>query len=350
MVVFFLKVFYNVRNYKVFERGNAMSNQLFTNEIIISWLQYFAKYAVIDLEKVKMLDITRGNKNLIPTIQSHQAVLVFTEAGDHDIFYRMWNVGLGDCEVWYNEGSEPVGEMKHDKLCDMIDRGINANAGMLIVNPNAVNSSKIGMDNSNFIRGSIPLVASEIRAVILNKMRVGLQDNIVVITGESIAIESAIIASEGKIIAVEYNKRDRRTLEQNMEKFGLYNIYIEDDLDEEAFKKYPVPSMAFVAASDKLDQEIEFLTKLNPQIELIVYTLDFTEGASLKGIFESHGLKDVEVIQITVSKLSDKNYFEQEPAPWIVTGRAEEVVPESDEDEIDITERDFSAYDDMMLV
>ena len=126
-----------------------MSNQLFTNEIIISWLQYFAKYAVIDLEKVKMLDITRGNKNLIPTVQSHQAVLVFTEAGDHDIFYRMWNVGLGDCEVWYNEGSEPTGEMKHDKLCDMIDRGINANAGMLIVNPNAVNSSKIGMDNSN---------------------------------------------------------------------------------------------------------------------------------------------------------------------------------------------------------
>lgn len=327
-----------------------MSNQLFTNEIIISWLQYFAKYAVIDLEKVKMLDITRGNKNLIPTVQSHQAVLVFTEAGDHDIFYRMWNVGLGDCEVWYNEGSEPTGEMKHDKLCDMIDRGINANAGMLIVNPNAVNSSKIGMDNSNFIRGSIPLVASEIRAVILNKMRVGLQDNIVVITGESIAIESAIIASEGKIIAVEYNKRDRRTLEQNMEKFGLYNIYIEDDLDEEAFKKYPVPSMAFVAASDRLDQEIEFLTKLNPQIELIVYTLDFTEGASLKGIFESHGLKDVEVIQITVSKLSDKNYFEQEPAPWIVTGRAEEVAPEADEDGVDITEKDFSAYDDMMLV
>lgn len=327
-----------------------MSNQLFTNEIIISWLQYFAKYAVIDLEKVKMLDITRGNKNLIPTVQSHQAVLVFTEAGDHDIFYRMWNVGLGDCEVWYNEGSEPTGEMKHDKLCDMIDRGINANAGMLIVNPNAVNSSKIGMDNSNFIRGSIPLVASEIRAVILNKMRVGLQDNIVVITGESIAIESAIIASEGKIIAVEYNKCDRRTLEQNMEKFGLYNIYIEDDLDEEAFKKYPVPSMAFVAASDRLDQEIKFLTKLNPQIELIVYTLDFTEGASLKGIFESHGLKDVEVIQITVSKLSDKNYFEQEPAPWIVTGRAEEVAPEADEAGVDITEKDFSAYDDMMLV
>lgn len=84
-----------------------MEQQIFTNESILSWLQYFAKNTAIDLEKVKMLDITRKNKNLIPTVESHRAVLVFTEAGIADIFYRMWNAGLGDCEVWYNEGSEP---------------------------------------------------------------------------------------------------------------------------------------------------------------------------------------------------------------------------------------------------
>ncbi len=46
----------------------------------------------------------------------------------------MWNAGLGDCEVWYNEGSEPTGEIKHDKVSDMINRGINESAGMLVVN------------------------------------------------------------------------------------------------------------------------------------------------------------------------------------------------------------------------
>ena len=73
-----------------------MEQQIFTNESILSWLQYFAKNTAIDLEKVKMLDITRKNKNLIPTVESHRAVLVFTEAGIADIFYRMWNAGLGD--------------------------------------------------------------------------------------------------------------------------------------------------------------------------------------------------------------------------------------------------------------
>ena len=160
-----------------------MEQQIFTNESILSWLQYFAKNTAIDLEKVKMLDITRKNKNLIPTVESHRAVLVFTEAGIADIFYRMWNAGLGDCEVWYNEGSEPAGEIKHDKVSNMINRGINASAGMLIVNEHACNTYKIGMDNHNFKRGSIHYVGSEIRSVILNKMHVGHQDDICVISG-----------------------------------------------------------------------------------------------------------------------------------------------------------------------
>ena len=47
-----------------------MEQQIFTNESILSWLQYFAKNTAIDLEKVKMLDITRKNKNLIIRINS----------------------------------------------------------------------------------------------------------------------------------------------------------------------------------------------------------------------------------------------------------------------------------------
>ncbi len=70
-----------------------MAEQLFTNDIILSWLHYFAQNTPVDLEQVKMLDITRKNKNLIPTVESHRAVLVFTEAGNPDIFYRMWNAG-----------------------------------------------------------------------------------------------------------------------------------------------------------------------------------------------------------------------------------------------------------------
>ena len=300
-----------------------MKKQIFTNEVILSWLQYFAKNTVIDLERVKIIDITRKNKNVIPTVESHRVVLVFTEAGNMDIFYRMWNAGLGDCDVWYNDGDKPVGEIRHDKLSNMINRGINASAGMLIVNENARNTYKIGMDNYNFRKGSIRYVGSEIRAVILNKMQVGRQDDICVISGESIAIEAAFVATEGTVIAVEYNNDDRDTMRDNIDHFGLSNIRIVDRVDEESMAKLPVPSLVFLVASASMEKELACLTKLNPKINVVVYTLDFAVAAGMHDVFEKYGIRDMETIQIALSKLNAKNSFEQEPAPWIISGKCD---------------------------
>lgn len=256
-----------------------MEKQVFTNEIILSWLQYYAGNTTIDLEHVKIIDITRKNKNVIPTVESHKTTLIFTNAGINDIFYRLWNAGLGECDVWYNEGSEPSGQIYNKKVKDMIDRGINASAGMLIVNPNARNTAKIGMGNDMFRKGSIHYVGSEIRAVILNKMMVDTQDDVCVIGGESIAIETALIAAEGTVVAVEYNGADRDTMEDNVDHFGLQNVTIIDRVDEESMKDCPVPSLVFMVASASMEKELAYLTKLNPQIRVVIYTLDFQGGS-----------------------------------------------------------------------
>ena len=44
--------------------------------------------------------------------------------------------------------------------------------------------------------------------------------------------------------------------------------------------------------------------------------------STLTDTFEKYGIKDVEVIQIAVSKLNSKNSFEQQPAPWLISGSA----------------------------
>jgi len=299
-----------------------MEERLFTNAHILAWLQYYADNMQVDLEKVKLLDITRKNKNLIPTVESHSATLVFTEAGHPDIFYRMWDAGLGECIVWYNEGSDPVGPILNKPVKDMIDRGINASAGMLILNPNARSTYKVGMHNTSFTRGSIQYVGSEIRAVILNKMHLALGDTVIIVSGESIAVESAMLAPEGTIIAVEYNKMDRRTMEENTHHFGLNNVTIIDHVDDETMAKLPVPSLAFLVASASLEKEIQCLLRVNPNMEFVVYTLDFRCAATLPDLFEQYGIRETEVIQIAVSKLNAKNNMVTEPAPWIISGRA----------------------------
>lgn len=299
-------------------------NRLFNNTSIISWLQYFSDNTDVDLEHVKILDITRKNKNLIPACEAHRCVLVFTEAGHADIFYRMYNAGLGECTVIYNEGSEPTGEIKQSKVSHMIDRGINASAGMLILNDNARSTVKFGMDNSVLAKGTVKYVGSEIRAIILSKMHIEEGKNICVISGESIVVESAIIDGEGTIIAVEYNGNDRRALEDNVEQFGLNNVQIIDHIDEQTMTGLPVPDVTMLVASASMEQEIEQLLKINPKMEFVIYTLDFVVAASMPAMCKKLGLPEPEIIQISVAKVTSRHTYDQQPAPWIITCRFED--------------------------
>lgn len=301
-----------------------MENHLFNNSHVLAWLEYFSENTDVDLEHVKILDITRKNKNLIPAVEAHQSVLVFTEAGHPDIFYRMYNAGLGECTVVYNEGSNPEGEIKRDKVSNMIDRGINASAGMLILNPSARSTIKFGMDNSAFANGSVRYVGSEIRSIILSKMQINEGKNICVISGESIAVEAAILDGEGEVIAVEYNANDRNTLEDNVMQFGLNNVTIIDHVDENTMQGLAVPDVTMLVASASMEQEMQCLLKLNPNMEFVIYTLDFVVAASMPELCRKLGIYDPEIIQVTVSKLTSKNTYNTQPAPWLITGKAGE--------------------------
>ena len=294
---------------------------MFTNEVILSWLQYFSENVDINLAKLKMLDITGKNKNLIPTIMSNRAVLVFTDAGHPDIFYDMWNAELGNCDIWYNEGSDPSGEIKHDKVSDMINRGINASAAMLILNPDAATNYHIGMENTRFTCGSVQYVCREVRAIIMSKLNLRDQDNICIISGESIAVEAAMIAAEGSVIAVEYDPRDRKTMKENVKKFGLKNVIIVESLEDDILDKLPVPDLAFIVASPRIDSEIKSLLAINPAMDFVIYTLDFEILNSIPALFKENGLERTEAIHIAVSRVNSKKMVEPFPAPWLISGR-----------------------------
>ncbi len=291
----------------------------FNNEAILQWLGYFSQYSQLDLGTLKILDITRENKNIIPAVQSSRQVMVLTDAGHPDIFYDMWDAGLGDCDIWYNEGSEPTGPIKHDKLQDMIDRGINAPAGMLIINEGYRSTYQIGLSNQQFCSGSIRYVSSEIRAVIMSKLQAELRDSILTVGAASIAVEAALVAAEGSLVAVEHDPRDCATMEENAKKFGLNNVTVVGNIDDA--ENLPVPNTAFLVASEHMEREIAALIRRNPKVRLFVYTLDFHWLSETPAIFARHGIALTEAIQIGVSRLGSKGNMEQEPAPWLLAGQ-----------------------------
>ena len=294
---------------------------LFTNESILAWMKYFSDQGEIDLSSLQLLDITGENKNLLPAVRANRSVLVFTDGNHPEIFYNMWDNGMGDCEIWYNEGSEPVGPMKHNLLSEMIDRGVNVSAAMLINNPKAHSAYPTGLDNSSFSPGTIRYVAPEIRAVIMNKINLDERENICVVSGESIAVEAAVAARQGKVVAVEYKDGDRQTMEENVVRFGLNNVRIVESMDSYSHR-WPVPDVAFLVASPKLDLELKTLVQVNPKIRVVIYTLEFSLMSRIPGMLWDNGIEPTEIMKLEVSKVGRKDEIEVQPAPWIFSGQA----------------------------
>ncbi len=299
----------------------ANNQSSFTNNQILSWLDYYTRITGMDIEKIKIMDISKKKKNLIPTIESHKRVLVLIDEGHPGFFFNLWESGLGNCDLWFKSGLEPKGNVNICKIADMIDQEITGPSVMLIVNSNATSSYRRGIQNASFSQGSVRYVASEIRSIIINKLHLDDQDTICIISGESIAVESAVIANDGHIIAVEYNPHDRYSMEDNVTKFGLHNVSIVTDTSRESMKGLPVPSLSFIVATRLFEEEVQNLLRLNPKMKFVVYTLELNILSDVLRIFEKYKIEQEEVIQISMSKLNNKGMFEAKPAPWILSGQ-----------------------------
>lgn len=303
-----------------------MSEQasVFTNDRILNWMKYFSDRTELDVETTKLMDVSVKNKNVIPAVEANRWVLVFADAGYPSLFYDMWNAGLGECRIWLKEGVDPEGDVTVCRVSELIDRGITGPCAMLIENPQADSAYKIGLQNQRFSKGSVRYVAHEIRAAMMSMLRVRSHDTICIISGESIAVEAAMSAGEGTIIAVEYNDGDRASMEENVNKFGLNNVQIIPDMEPETLKTMPVPTTAFIVAAANLENEIKALLALNPNMRFMIYTLELNVLAEIPSLFAKYEIHDMEALQIAVSKLRKNGMFETKPVPWIISGQAGE--------------------------
>ena len=116
------------------------------------------------------------------------------------------------------------------------------------------------------------------------------------------------------------------TMEDNVSHFDLHNVTIVDHVDEESMKECPVPSTVFMVASASTDQELSFFVNKNPNVRVVIYTLDFKVAANIHTTLEKLGLTNIDTIQVSVSKLGSNNSFKQQPAPWIITATGNTII------------------------
>lgn len=300
-----------------------MSNNIYSNKDMLAWLGFFSDKMEVSPEKIKMLNVCAKKKNVLPTIETHKRVMIFANETTPDLLFQFWEAGFGEYDIWLGDGIEPGDSVKHTKVKDVLNKKIKDMAVIFIVNENTRESYRVGIKNEFFSAGTVRYVGHEIRAVIMSMLAIDVQDVICIVSGESIVVESAIVASEGTIIAVEKDKGSMRAMRDNVEQFGVHNVEIVSDVTEEQMADKPVPRLAFIVASDTLEADITNLLAKNPRMQFIIYTLELDMLCNIKNIFDRHGIRNAETVQISISKTDSNSVFVAEPSPWLVSGAVE---------------------------
>ena len=294
--------------------------KVYNNNEMLAWVGNFADRMEVSPEKIKILNICGKKKNVLPTIETHKRVMIFADESQPELFYELWEGGYGDYDMWLGKGVAASDEVETCKVKEMMDCKIAEPTVIFIINENTREASRYGIKNEFFSKGSVNYVGHEIRAVIMNMLSCDVGDTICIVSGESIAIEAAIEASEGTIIAVEPDARDMRALQDNVSKFGVHNIEIISGVTKENMANVPTPRLAFIVASKRLEDEIRTFLEVNPKMQFIVYTLELDMLVNIKNIFAKYHIEDTEVLQISVSKTDKRSVMVAQPSPWMISG------------------------------
>ena len=153
------------------------------------------------------------------------------------------------------------------------------------------------------LRGLI--TKSEVRAVSLYKL--GLRRNSVVwdigAGSGSVALEAAVIASEGTVYAVERDAECVEMLRDNIEKLGPANVVVVADEAPDALDDLPPPDCVFVGGGGKRLTDIleRVSARLNTDGRIVVNLAAIERVSAAQACLESLGF-GVELTMISASR------------------------------------------------
>ena len=185
----------------------------------------------------------------------------------------------------------------------------------------------IGIEDTQFIRGDVPMTKQEIRVLTLSKAQIN-SDSIVADIGAgtgSITIEAALIAQRGKIFAVERKLEAIELIRRNVEKFSVENVEIIRAQAPDGLNDLPTLDAAIIGGTGgQLDEILSALdAKLKIGGRIVVNAVTIQNVAKTLDWFHAHGWNvDASQVQITRIRRVGQLDINQALNPvWIVAAQ-----------------------------
>lgn len=188
---------------------------------------------------------------------------------------------------------------------DFVGQTFSALSLIYIENPDAEQTPvTYGLPDDAFIRGKVPMTKSEIRSVVLSKLRL-THDAILFDIGAgtgSIAIEAARQIPDGHVYAIERNSEGLHLIRENSFKLQTDNLTIIEGTAPEGLDTLPAATHAFIGGSaGHLEKILQLLYSRNPKIRVVITAITLETISQIMTLQKKLALPEPEIVQIQVS-------------------------------------------------
>ncbi|MBC8569295.1 precorrin-6y C5,15-methyltransferase (decarboxylating) subunit CbiE [Zongyangia hominis] len=270
---------------------------------------YFCAKLGIPWEDVRLCSAHGRDFHPVGELLTHRRVFCLTggktKVGDLCETLCRWH--MGECRVWVGERlSYPDERITSGTAKEFAKRDFDPLAVLLMENtlPRPELSAP-GLPDGFFHRGKTPMTKSEVRCVVLSRLRLKERDIIWDVgagTG-SVSVEAALTARRGFVYAVERNPEAAGLIRKNREKAGAWNLRVVEGEAPGALSSLPAPDKVFIGGSGgNLPEILALIKQRNPRARVVFTAITLeTLSAGLEAL-ERLDFGDVEVSQLSVAR------------------------------------------------
>ncbi|MBR0138934.1 MAG: precorrin-6A reductase [Firmicutes bacterium] len=238
-------------------------------------------------------------------------VLTGRSRGVNELCERLIASGLENARLSVGERlSSDDEKLSEGSPAELVRKEFDSLSCVIIENPCPDSAVTYGLDDERFERGTsdgetVPMTKSEVRSVCLSKLRPSAGSvcwDVGSGTG-SVAVELALLASKGRVYAVEKKPGAALLTEENARRFGVSNLTTVCGSAPEALEGLPDPDRVFIGGSSGNTREIIALAlKKNPSARIVATAVTLETAAGLSAAMKEFPLESAEAVQLSVSK------------------------------------------------
>lgn len=296
----------------------------------ISALSYFSARLGISWEDAYLLSCHGREENLLTVVRQHYKTFLLTDGKIGEICRKLIQAGLLNVLVSVGENlSYPDERIVKGRPEELAVLDFAPLSSVFILNSDYRTELEIGIPDEEFIRGSVPMTKSEVRAIAISKLKLK-EDSVIYDIGAgtgSVSVEAACLAKRGRVYAIEQKEEAVELIKQNRDKFALDNITVVHGFAAEAMEALETPDIAFIGGSKGSMEEIfHSLFNRNKGIRIVITAITLETLGEALSLMKLYEFREVEVVQASISRTKEAGNYHmlmgQNPV-FIISGKGE---------------------------